>query len=784
MQRFATQKCMVRACLNVTTSDSACAGLGTRVGDAVELGAAMNVFHSQDSLMAGTYKASTGHTYTAAGALALIKAVYSAIHSHVPGTIHFAKPLDMLAGRNVHIPSAATLIPKTRNAHLTVHAHSVSGINAHLIVQTGSIALTIEVAKSPVWCHQLNKPTVRELAESNEDSLYSVVWSEVAHVPEREHAHSDANCSILVCDVGGGLGGHDVSNRFPDDDGVFVSSFEDMHLALAVKQRDHVILLHNSDNDNSQAEVSHAVSSALHLIQNSASTTRLPTVWLFANITCCFTCSALFGLATGLHTAFQAVNSVTMCRNTQVSLQQIRDIVSGSTEQHLLHQGDKILVARLDKVQPQNTQPIELVMTAKGSLSSISIGVQTSIGRLTEDMNTVLQKRSVGLNFRDILLVMGLTPELSAAETQSPGADCSGTVLCSKGHKFSIGDEVCGIAHGIGTFGLTSDMLLTFKPRHWSHDEASAAPVAWTTSWLCLEELVPLRCNAAFLVHAATGGVGLMAIQFAQNANACIFATAGRPQKQDFLRSLQVQLISTTRNATKFAAEMVSMQIYRKLDVMLNSLSHESYIPTCMDQLQSGGRFMEIGKRGIWGAHQTALSHPEVKYEVIRGDIKLIRDKRWTAAALSEMSCRGAGDGTRPLPVHTFDLVREATDGFRFLQRASNIGKVVICIPEGHKQAVLSCMSQDSNVLVTEGSSVLRLMVRQWLLEQGVKHLGFVSVNCSRSRAPAENSVDRDVDASVQLLEGSVGRELEASGVVEVSEQQLKGVIHLAGISL
>ena len=40
------------------------------------------------------------------------------------------------------------------------------------------------------------------------------------------------------------------------------------------------------------------------------------------------------------------------------------------------------------------------------------------------------------------------------------------------------------------------------------------------------------------------------------------------------------------------------------VDVVLNSLSHDDYISRSLACLKSGGRFIEIGKRGIW-SHQT-----------------------------------------------------------------------------------------------------------------------------------------------------------------------------------
>ena len=57
------------------------------------------------------------------------------------------------------------------------------------------------------------------------------------------------------------------------------------------------------------------------------------------------------------------------------------------------------------------------------------------------------------------------------------------------------------------------------------------------------------RPGERVLIHAATGGVGLVAVQFAQRVGATIFATAGSPGKVQHLKDMGVKYITSSRDA-------------------------------------------------------------------------------------------------------------------------------------------------------------------------------------------------------------------------------------------
>ena len=85
-------------------------------------------------------------------------------------------------------------------------------------------------------------------------------------------------------------------------------------------------------------------------------------------------------------------------------------------------------------------------------------------------------------------------------------------------------------------------------------------------------------------------------------------------EKHEYLRSLGVKFITSSRNGVKFEADMqkfLEQDGADGVDVVLNSLSHDDYIPRSLSLLRKGGRFIEIGKRGVW-SHQYEAQIPNV----------------------------------------------------------------------------------------------------------------------------------------------------------------------------
>src|ERR1700760_939868 len=150
--------------------------------------------------------------------------------------------------------------------------------------------------------------------------------------------------------------------------------------------------------------------------------------------------------------------------------------------------------------------------------------------------------RAAGVNFADHLARVGLYPDAPKVPSVV-GYEVAGTIE-------AVGDGVDPARIGervlAGTrFGGYAEIVNaaaddTVKlPESMSFEQGAAVPVNYATAWAALHGYGSLRAGEHVLVHAAAGGVGIAAIQFAKAAGAEVHGTAS-PGKHQKLAELGV----------------------------------------------------------------------------------------------------------------------------------------------------------------------------------------------------------------------------------------------------
>ncbi|MEP6799273.1 MAG: NADP-dependent oxidoreductase [Lapillicoccus sp.] len=158
----------------------------------------------------------------------------------------------------------------------------------------------------------------------------------------------------------------------------------------------------------------------------------------------------------------------------------------------------------------------------------------------------LVEVRAAGVNPVDWKLVTGgLDAMIEAAFPVVPGWDVSGVVRAvgPDTPEFSVGDEVLAYARKDWVHGGTYAELVTVpvralarKPAGLGWHAAAGLPLAGLTALRTLRRL-EVTTGDTVLVHAAAGGVGLLAVQIAQELGATVIGTASEAN-HDHLRSL------------------------------------------------------------------------------------------------------------------------------------------------------------------------------------------------------------------------------------------------------
>ena len=142
----------------------------------------------------------------------------------------------------------------------------------------------------------------------------------------------------------------------------------------------------------------------------------------------------------------------------------------------------------------------------------------------------------------------GLDGALDTFFPVTPGWDVAGVVEAVGPAVTTLapGDEVFGYVrkdavHG-GTYAQKVSApirTVTKKPQSLSFAEAAAVPLAGLTAYQSLVHHLDVKAGETVLIHAASGGVGLFAVQIARALGATVLGTASEAN-HDYLRALDV----------------------------------------------------------------------------------------------------------------------------------------------------------------------------------------------------------------------------------------------------
>src|SRR6185312_941583 len=291
--------------------------------------------------------------------------------------------------------------------------------------------------------------------------------------------------------------------------------------------------------------------------------------------------------------------------------------------------------------------------------------------------------KAAGLNFRDVMWGMGLLPEealIDGFAGATFGLECAGVIR-------AVGPEVEGLAVGDRVVGLAPASLASRVttlaravvpiPDALGFAAAATAPVAFVTVFYALGTLGRLEAGETVLIHAAAGGIGLAAIQYAKHRGAVVIATAGSPAKRAFLLRAGADHVLDSRDLG-FADAVRAITGGAGVDVVLNSLSGEA-MEQSLSVLKPFGRFLELGKRDFYLNRRIHLRplRQNISYFAIDVDQLPIQRPDLARALLSEVSAALHDGAIRPLAHRTFAFAAIG-EAFRLMQASGHIGKLVL----------------------------------------------------------------------------------------------------------
>ncbi len=392
-----------------------------------------------------------------------------------------------------------------------------------------------------------------------------------------------------------------------------------------------------------------------------------------------------------------------------------------------------------------------------------------------------------------MMWAMGLLPEealMDGFAGATFGLECAGIVRAvGPGVEgLAVGDRVAGFAPAaLSSHVTTAAHAVMPIPKETSFAAAATIPVTFVTAVYSLGTLGKLAAGEHVLIHAAAGGVGLAAIQYAKYRGAVVIATAGSEVKRAFLRLAGADHVLDSRDLG-FADAVRAITDGAGVDVVLNSLSGEA-MEQSLAVLKPFGRFLELGKRDFYLNRRIHLRplRQNVSYFAIDVDQLPIQRPDLARSLLSEVSAALEEGAIRPLAHRSFGFgVFE--DAFRLMQASGHIGKLVL-VPDGNLgvrlgQPAEMSLRRDGTYLVTGGIAGFGFEAARWLAENGAGSIALVGRRGVETPGAAERAAElHALGAEARVYAGDVGEAASLAAVLDrirADQPPLRGVVHAA----
>jgi NADPH2:quinone reductase len=290
-----------------------------------------------------------------------------------------------------------------------------------------------------------------------------------------------------------------------------------------------------------------------------------------------------------------------------------------------------------------------------------------------------IKQRAAGLNYIDVYYRTGLyrLPSLPAIIGMEGAGD---VVAVGEGvTSLAVGDKVAyaGVLGGYAEERIIAADKLVKIPAGISYETAAAMMLQGMTVRYLLRETFPVTSESVILFHAAAGGVGLIACQWARALGATLIGTVSSDAKAELaLQAGATHMIVTSRE--DFVARVREITKGRLCDVVYDGVGKDTY----------QGSLECLRPRGMWVSFGNASGPvPPFDLTLLKGSLFATRPSLMAYTAThAELAANAAelfdmvASGRITIPVNQTYTLRDAAEAHRALEARRTTGSTVLTI--------------------------------------------------------------------------------------------------------
>ncbi len=292
----------------------------------------------------------------------------------------------------------------------------------------------------------------------------------------------------------------------------------------------------------------------------------------------------------------------------------------------------------------------------------------------------VVRVHAVGVNPVETYIRSGIYPKPPTPYT--PGNDAAGVIeaVGPEVNQVAVGDRVYITGSISGTYAEKALCLAARVhplPSQASYAQGAAINVPYGTAYHALIQRARGLPGESVLVHGASGGVGIAAVQLARAAGMTVIGTAGTERGRKLVLEQGAHHV-LDHSASGYLEQVLSLTSGRGVDVILEMLANVN-LGNDLNVLARGGRVAAIGNRGP-GNQGTVSINPRA---AMSRDAAILGISLGNASEREVMSMHaalvgGLANGTlRPVIGEEFPLA-EAAKAHHAVIESRAYGKIVL----------------------------------------------------------------------------------------------------------